>query len=376
MIRNQKRPLQSKVFLAGLTLICAIACPVPTLADEPPSWINTESTQYPRERYLSGVGDGDSRKAAEDQAYAAVSRIFKANIQSKTREWEKYLQLSKSDKGLKGRPQISRQVMIEQLTQVSSGKVLENVFIAETWADPESDRTYALAVMDRVHSTVVIKGRIAELDRKAHLLFESATQADTLNEPSRTGSRLQVTRDLHAALRTLLLREGLNTDLKIINPAGQGVDSPIQIARVAQAVRRSLYQDFLVALEVSGHYAEKIRSAMIEGLTQEGLVIIDRPPLEGGGKKEIRPDLTGDVLIKGQMELEPIQLQGRPFFRWRVQFKLIDPVGERVIGNVTRHGREGHLTQTEAEARAVRAVQHVVKEEVGPAVAGIILGPD
>jgi hypothetical protein len=360
-----------RILMAGLLLIWGIEWQTLSVigASRSPDWVSGESSQYPRDRYLTGVGHGDSRKAAEDEAYAAISRIFQANIQSKTREWEEYLQSSGKSEGPKGESQVSRKIFIDQLTQVSTHKVLENVSIAEVWTDSQNHRTYALAVMDRVHSAAVIQGRIEELDRQAQTLFESATRMGQPDGLRQAGSKLQTVRDLHAAFKALLLREGLNTDLKIISLDGHGVDTQLSPAQVGKTLRQVLSQEFHVGLELSGPHSEKIRSAILQGLTQEGLVVIDRSVLsELEGKK------VEDVLVKGEMGLEPLQLQARPFYRWGVQFTLIDRSNDRVLGNLTRNGREGHLNPSEAEARAVRAAQRVVQEEVGPALAGMILG--
>ena len=364
-----------RVLMAGLVLIWEVACQTAfaTGGSRPPDWVNGESSQYPRERYLTGVGYGDSRKAAEDEAYAAISKIFQAHIQSKTREWEEYLQSSGKSEGPTGETQVSRKIFIDQLTQVSTHKVLENVSIAEIWMDSRAHRTYAMAVMDRAHSAAVIQGRIEELDHQARTLFDSATKIDQPDGSSQAGSKLQVARDLHAAFKALLLREGLNTDLKIIRPDGRGVDSQLSPTQVGKALRQVLSQEFHVTLELSGPHSEKIRPAILQGLTREGLRVIDRSSALGGsiGPEENK---AADVLVKGEMVLEPLQLQGRPFYRWQVQFTLIDPSNDRVLGNLAKNGREGHLNPSEAEARAVRAAQRVVQEEVGPALAGIILG--
>jgi hypothetical protein len=337
----------------------------------PPDWVNSESPKYPRERYLTGVGYGDERKVAEDGAYAAISKIFQVSIRSKTQEWEEYLQFSGSGDEPQAKDRVSRKIFMDQLTQVSTDKVLENVAIAEVWVDTKSQRTYALAVMDRVQSAAVIRGRIDMLDRQVRTLFESATRNGLADEPERTGSRLQTVRDLHAAFKALLLREGLNTDLKIISQDGHGVESPLSLTQVGQALRGALSRDFHVALELSGPYSERIRPAILQGLTEEGFVVIDREALQPGQEKAVE-----DVLVKGQMALKPLQLQGRPFFRWSVQFTLIDRSNDRVFGDMTRTGREGHLKAEEAETRAVRAAQRVVQEEMGAALAKIIFGEE
>jgi hypothetical protein len=140
---------------------------------------------------------------------------------------------------------------------------------------------------------------------------------------------------------------------------------------VGQVLREALFRDLHVALELSGSYPEKIRSAILQGLTQEGLVVMNRAASEAGQEKVME-----DILVKGQMTLEPLQLQGRPFFRWSVRFTLIDRSNDRVFGDMTRTGREGHLKAEEAEGRAVRAAQRVVQEEMGAELAKIIFGEE
>ena len=39
-----------------------------------PAWIDGVSPDYPAGQYLTGVGQGDNRAVAEDQAYAALAR--------------------------------------------------------------------------------------------------------------------------------------------------------------------------------------------------------------------------------------------------------------------------------------------------------------
>ncbi|MGC3975106.1 MAG: LPP20 family lipoprotein [Nitrospira sp.] len=52
-----------------------------------PSWIDGSSAQFPSTQYLVGVGQADSRPQATEQAYAAVSRIFKAEITAQAKDW-------------------------------------------------------------------------------------------------------------------------------------------------------------------------------------------------------------------------------------------------------------------------------------------------
>src|SRR5437773_11782511 len=52
-----------------------------------PDWVNgPAAAAYPAGQYMIGVGQGDTRAVAEQRAYAAVSRIFKADISSQSRD--------------------------------------------------------------------------------------------------------------------------------------------------------------------------------------------------------------------------------------------------------------------------------------------------
>src|SRR6478609_9089312 len=60
-----------------------------------PSWIQGASPEYPAERYLTGVGQAESRTVAGERAYGAVAKIFKAEITAQSQDWESYLVLEK-----------------------------------------------------------------------------------------------------------------------------------------------------------------------------------------------------------------------------------------------------------------------------------------
>src|SRR3990167_4888246 len=137
-----------------------------------PEWIEGKSKKYPDELYVIGVGYGDNRKAAEDAAYAAIARIFQAEIQSKTREWEKYAQTD-----IKGKTQSTRDIQIDQLTTVATNKVLEDITIADIWVSESEKLTYALGIMERSHAMASLKDKITSLDKDINDLQKKATDS-------------------------------------------------------------------------------------------------------------------------------------------------------------------------------------------------------
>src|SRR5262249_58481198 len=56
-----------------------------------PDWVDGTSQKFPPGQYLVGVGQSDTRAVSEDQAYAAVARVFKSEISARSKDLESYL---------------------------------------------------------------------------------------------------------------------------------------------------------------------------------------------------------------------------------------------------------------------------------------------
>ncbi len=50
-----------------------------------PDWLANPKSVYPDDQFLSAVGAGDTRRAAENSAAASLSRIFESRIESDER---------------------------------------------------------------------------------------------------------------------------------------------------------------------------------------------------------------------------------------------------------------------------------------------------
>ena len=85
-----------------------------------PDWIDGVSDAYPSGQYLVGVGQAESRAVAEDRAYAALARIFKAEVSAQAKDWESYLVIEQ-----RGHSSAERRLTLDNLTRVSTDKVLE-----------------------------------------------------------------------------------------------------------------------------------------------------------------------------------------------------------------------------------------------------------
>jgi hypothetical protein len=338
--------------LAVLLLLTACAG-----TERAPDWVTgTKAAAYPDELFLIGVGQASSRPAAEERAYAAVARIFKAEVTSQAKDWESYLSLES-----KGRVQDVRRLTLETFTKVATDKLLENVAIAETWSDPKTGGHSALAVMHRGAAQVALTTRIADLDE--------AIERDA-QEARGTADKVTKLRGFRRAIRTLMIRDTYNTDLRVVT-RGRGIAAGYSVAGLTGELERFLNEHLSVMVEVRGDQSEAVRRAVMEGLLREGL------PVNAGGVQPVTGDMKmPDLLVQGETHLWPADLPDPKFryARWCADFVIVNSSTQRVLGGVARSGREGHLTYPEAANRALQSLQKEVTSALAKSLADHIYG--
>lgn len=319
-----------------------------------PEWVEGRSSEYPSTQYLTGVGQADSRNSATDQAYAAVARIFKAEVAAQAKDWESYLVVEN-----RGVSNAERRLAIDNVTKVSTDKVLENVSIMDAWYDTNEGIHYALAVMSRSQAESSLMDKVSTLDR--------AIDADVA-EARQTTDKLAKVHALRRAGRNLVLREVYNTDLRVIRVSGRGIPSAYRVNELSGELEQFLATNLVLAVQVSGDHAEPVGRALAEGLVREGFHVTTKTASTETGSAEL--------VVRGTVRLFPIDVHD-PYFkyvRWCSDFEIMDPVAQRVVGAVARGGKEGHLTEREATAKTLRVIQQELSWDVARAIASHIFG--
>ena len=327
-----------------------------------PDWIDGVSTAYPSGQYLVGVGQAESRAAAEDRAYAAVARVFKAEVSAQAKDWESYLLIEQ-----RGHNSEERRLTLDNLTRVSTEKVLENVRIVDRWVDVHKGLQYALAGMHRLQAETSFMERISGLDRSI---------SDDVEEAQRTSDKLAKVRALRRATRNLVVRETYNADLRVIRPSGQGTAATYRVSELTQELEQFLTKNLVLAVTVTGDQVEPAQRALAEGLLKEGLQVTNRP---WGGDRSIGGDSSGpypELLVRGVVRVWPIDVHDPQFkfVRWCSDFEIVDLTSQRVIGALSKGGKEGHLSEREATAKVVRVMQQEFTAEVAKAIAAHVFG--
>lgn len=344
--------------LTGFCLIlCLLAAPGCSWfgKSSPPVWIDGSSKEYPTEQYLVGVGRADNATSASENAYAAVAKIFKAEVSAQSRDWESFL-LVENRTGAKS----ERRLTLDQVTKVSTDKVIENVRVLDRWMDRTSGTHYALAGMHRAQAASAMQERLAELDRTVETQVQEARQAP---------NKLNRIRNLRRAIKTLVLRDATNADLRVIRNSGQGNLAAYRVPELTMELEQFLAGNFVVSVDVTGEQQEPVRRAVMEGLLREGLPVTTK----GAGDDPNRP---AELSVTGTVRLWKVELADPQFkyVRWCSDFVVVENESQRVVGAVSRAGKEGHLTHAEAMAKAIRVMQQEVTANLSKTLAEYVYG--
>ncbi len=327
-----------------------------------PDWIDGVGAAYPSDRYLVGVGQADSLPASEDRAYAAVARIFKAEVSAQAKDWESYLVVEQ-----RGQSRAERRLTLDSLTRVSTDKVLENVRIVDRWVDRRKGLHYALAGMHRSQAEASFMERVIELDRSI---------SDDVEEFRQSADKLEKVRSLRRAARNLVLRETYNADLRVIRPSGQGTAAAYRVSELTQELEQFLATNLVMAVMVTGDHAEPVQRALAEGLLKEGLQITSRPWVETRSIDVYSGEPSPELLVRGIVRVWPIDVRDPQFkfVRWCSDFEVVDLTSQRVVGALSKGGKEGHLSEREATAKVVRVMQQEFSADAAKAIAAHVYG--
>ncbi len=314
------------------------------VGETPPEWIMAPHQSYPVERYLTGIGEAESREQAEKRAYAAVARVFSAQVNARSMDHETY-SIQESEAG----SQTRRKLQLDQRTQVTTSKVLENVKILDFWYQPSSRHFWALAGLDRQQAEKSILERLEEWDTKIeNMIHQGRTHPQ----------KIQRIRGYKEAMILLADRDALNNDLRVIRSSGDSLPPSYRIPQIQREFMDFVAKNLVISVAIEGENHEDMERAILEGLKQEGL--LGRRPADSTSSE--MPDLA----IVGQGRFWTVDLPD-PLFkyvRWCGDIEIYENPSHRLIGVISETGREGHVTEKEARIRAGKIMQEVISKEI------------
>ncbi len=284
-----------------------------------PSWVDGSPARYTQ--HLTAVGRGPSRQTCENDARAAMAKIFIAKIQQVSRDWQSYF----SRVGNVGGNVKVEAMSISQLIRVSTDKVLKGVKIAEVWVG--GNTTHCLATLERFPAAQSLREQIQRLDAEMAMKLRLGDEAQTPTAKYMAYAR---------AMELMQEREALNVDLRIVNPRGGGLQAPRKweelVAKFEMAKTR-----IKVGLKLTGTKSKKIQTCLVEQLTKQGMEILEGTSdidliIHGKLKYQKAGVIAGSVMVRAEINLRINDVEtGRTLSAFSKEIKVGRPTLQRSV---------------------------------------------
>lgn len=286
------------VLLLGLGVVFACAAPPPP----PPSWIDERPAAYADDRWVVAIGHGSSASEAEAAALADVERQTKGET--------------------------------------------DGAVVSETWHNPQSKESWAMAVLDVVPIRTSLESERTEI--AAEIVSRLAAAEGAL--PERALPELAAAMGLTAARETL--------DERIGNLGGTSASDPVvpertEIEERLAAVKRVLtieiesYEMHPKTGEI-GDPIDETRRALAKKVIELGFAVGDALPAWG--------DDESWLVVTSRVALERLELHQRDTLvavHWDAALEIKSRAESgKVVAILTEEGRATHLNEPEARRQA------------------------
>jgi hypothetical protein len=295
-----------------------------------PLWITKPYAVYPEDEYVAASSSGIDRNEAEKKALAALVAIFGQSVQADLQMVSTYSEAVKN-----GVVQVHSEnsSMMNAITTSSEMDTLIGAEIRDVWNN--QDAYYAVATLERSKASALYRDMIASNQRIiADLTAMSDAEKYSLDGYSRY--RLAATiADVNRVYANVLTIVGNSSG---INPGSlkKGDDYRLEAANIAKAIP--------VSVQIDTDRSERIKSAFAAVLAKQGF-------RSGGGNTR--------YVLRVKVSLDPVEYPNNPnkFVRYVIDANFVDTLENSVLFPFNINGREGHLTLSEAENRAVAAAE-------------------
>ena len=312
-----------------LILLLLFSC-APTI----PEWVDGNSTLYPDDQYLVGIGLAPIRSDAEDRARSAIAKTFAVQVQSRQSSSEAFWMARVGESENK---EYQQNLQTDLVTRTD--RLLTGVRIAEVW-ESEEDGIYALALLDRMQAMRPLKQQLSEID----LAIEAEMSKAEASEHS-----IEQLGHLLKALQLLSDRGVIAADLAILMPTGYVAAAPhssAQVAEQADAVAAMIK----VGLEMFGDEQGIVEGEMIGALNKIGIKLVS------GGEV--------DMTIVVEVRIDEYQVNDP--WHWALasaQTTFMLPEG-RILDAMRTNIREGSQVESRARVLALEKVGKVLATAV------------
>ena len=285
--------------------------------------INPQATYAPSQ-YLVAVGEGDTRRAAENSATAGLARIFESQIQASETFSETVTETAEL---------LDRISELQTDVQIGTEQKLLNVQFGEAFTD-SSGRVHVAALLPRAETAQIYRQRISENSGAVIHLIRKSDQAP---------GAVDAYAFRRAAVRKALENDRLLAQLDIIAPHSRPALPYAPPALYSEAAAAAQKVTFSVSL--TGDAGDALR----EALTGLGFSESSHAALLFSGAASVKNT--------------DIQRNNLAFVRWQYSIEARDRAGS-LLFSFSGSQREGHINVEQATLRARRSLRSEILKSV------------
>ncbi|MDP8203584.1 MAG: hypothetical protein P9L95_03525 [Candidatus Tenebribacter mawsonii] len=338
-----------KTILLSIILILILSCAAHAKKrkNSKPEWLKNPKSVYSEQMYLKAIGEGDSRSDAENMAAGNLSKIFESKVKAEETVNQRYMELIKNDK-----TDIEEQTDIIKNVNIQSQQTLFNIQFGESYTD-DMGRVHTIAFLNRMKTAEIYESkinknaaRISYFNKIANESYDQLLSYASLSAASAVSSH----NELLLAQLTIIFPSAI--DMLEINYNHNEI---VKNANAAAA-------EISCSIEIKNDEDNKITILLEELINDMGFVISAENILK----------------IDGEILLEKTDLnRDMEFVRYELQINVTDN-NDNIIVSMSEKGREGHVSASEARARAIRTlskkINRQLKKKLIAYLDGMVLG--
>jgi hypothetical protein len=330
--------MKNRLAVASLfTIVCGI---FPLVAMGRPQWLTAPQKVYADGDYISAVGSGKDRAAAESSAKLALCQILGESISGEQKVTQ-HVSSSGQDESSIG-ISVTEQAVFSHITGIQ---------IKESYSDKKGI-VYALAVLSRKESAAYYSNKISEADIAVSRALGTAVKL----------------RGTFASLGAIKTAREVSADndynlnlLAVISPQQRLLSNPSYGTSVQVRNRcTDLAAEIKICVLVQGDQAGRLAAAFSAVLRNAGVTVT--------------PDTNAPYIIAATLSFEDA-VSSDPRYQY-IRYTLDAPLAERVSGTTvlpfSLTGREGHVTASQAQQRALVKIEDLVKTDYESAVENLL----
>ena len=304
-----------------------------------PAWVSTPDAVYDKNIFVTAVGYGIDRNQAEKDTLGRLVAVFGQSVQADLKTITSY-----SEAVFKGAVNVSENTVVQNAIKTSAEMdSLIGAEIEDVWFDSKKNTYFAVAVLEKAKASSLYTDMIRSNER----IIQDLIAMPLDEKQSLDGfSRYQL-----AATIADVNRVYANVLTIVGGPSGMG-SGEIKKGDTYRLEAMNITKSIPIEVRVTDNRFNRIKDAFASALAKQGF--------RSGGT-------DSRYVLQVGVDFSSVEFpnQQNKFTRYTIDANLIDTRDASVLLPFNINGREGHISLSEAENRAVAAAEKKINDTYG-----------